>query len=133
MLNGLGEEQSSSIGRHGLLKHPQEQILIKQEEQPKHEADEPIDDRRNDRVGDTNHDEEGGHREEGTPSDCPRSVFDVVDRAGGAAKEDELDVVDDESDDLQESTACSGETLQEDVSQEESRRLGEVLCEYGGG
>ena len=100
MLNRLGEEQPSGIRRHGLFKYPQEQILVKQKEQYKHEADESIDNRRNDRVGDTDYDQEGDHGEESTPINGPRSIFDIIDRAGCATEEDEFDVVDDESDDL---------------------------------
>lgn len=100
MLNRLGEEQASSIRRHGLFEYPQEQILVKQKEQYEHETDESVDKRGNNRVGDTDHDEEGNHREEGAPIDDPRSVFDIIDRAGCATEEDEFDVGDDESDDL---------------------------------
>lgn len=80
----------------------------------------------------TNDSQKRDSREQGTPRDAPWRVFNGVDAPRGASKEDKLDIVHNELDDLKEPSRCPGETLQDHVGQEERRCLRETLRERRG-
>ena len=79
----------------------------------------------------TDDDDEGNAREERAPRHRAHGVLDGVDRAGGRAKDEQLDVVQNKRDGLEEARRRTGETLEDHIGEEERRRLGQVLREQG--
>lgn len=131
VLDSLGEEQASSIAAQVLLEDVEEEILVELVEEEEREDSETVDDGRDDRVRETDHGHEGHCREERSPCHGAWVELDVVDAAGGAAEQDQLDIVDDKLDDLEEPAGSARKTVQDDICQEERGRLWQVLSQDG--
>ena len=97
--------------------------VVSDEEEEERETRQAIDNGRDDRVCERDDDDESRSRPECTPVDVREGVFDLVDRAWGTAKDEELDVVQDERHNLKEASRSTRETLEDDVREEERGRL----------
>lgn len=64
----------------------------------------------------TDDDQEGDAGEGSSPSNAPQSKFNIIDSAGSAPQNEQLDIVYYKRNNLEESTGSSSKTLKDDVS-----------------
>ena len=69
--------------------------------------------------------------EERAPRHRAQRILDTIDGAWRRSEDEQLHVVQHKRHDLQEARRRTGQTLQNDVGEEERRRLGQVLREQG--